>query len=266
MNLAEAAVIIANTLGLKRPIVFFDTETTGTDPVKDRIVEFYFLKIFPDGGTMTLESLVNPTIPIPESASKVHGIMDQMVENIPTFKDQHQQIFDFIQDCDLAGFNTNKFDVPLLMEEFVRVGVELDYMNINFVDVSVIHNRLNPRNLSAVYKLWTNKDLDNAHMASVDVDATVEVLAHMLESNKSEELPVDMDKLDLYCKYDNDQNMDFRGCFINIKGKTYFNFGKNKGLLCSEHKSYLQWMYNPDSGFSADVRIIARMLLNKQIK
>lgn len=266
MNLADAALIIAEKLQLKKPLIFFDTETTGTNPVKDKIVEYYFLKIFPDGGTMTLESLVNPTIPIPESASNVHGIVDQMVENLPTFKEQSLQIFEFIKDCDLAGFNINKFDVPLLMEELLRTDLELDHMNTELIDVFVIHNRLNPRDLSSVYKLWTNKDLDKAHMASVDVDATIEVFASMLTSENKEEIPLDTKELDIYCKYDNAESLDFNGKFVRIEGKTYFTFGQHNGLLCSEHKTYLQWILNPSSGFSADVRIIAKMILNKEIK
>ena len=164
------------SLNITRPIVFFDLETTGVNIVKDRIVEISILKVFPNGNRESKTWLVNPTIPIPNETTKVHGITDEKVKNEPNFKELYLEIFDLIKDCDLAGYNSNKFDIPLLVEEFLRCDKHFKFSDFKAIDVQNIFHKMEQRTLSAAYKFYCDKDLINAHSAEADTQATYEIL------------------------------------------------------------------------------------------
>jgi DNA polymerase-3 subunit epsilon len=180
-------------LALKKPIVFFDLETTGVDVAKDRIVEISILKLHPDGKKEVKTRRVNPEMPIPNGSSEIHGIYDEDVKDEPTFKSMAKSLATFIGNSDMAGFNSNKFDVPLLVEEFLRVGVDFDFENRSLVDVQNIFHFLESRSLVAAYKFYTNKVLDNAHSAEADNVATYEVLESIL--SKEDETKKDISLL-----------------------------------------------------------------------
>ena len=163
-------------LNLKNPLVFFDLETTGTNITTDRIVEISYLKVMPNGEEVSKTYLVNPEMHIPEQASQVHGIYDNDVADCPTFKELAKVLAREFEGCDLAGYNSNRFDIPLLAEEFERVGVNIDLSKRKFVDVQVIFHKMEQRTLSAAYKFYCKKDLENAHSADADTRATYEVL------------------------------------------------------------------------------------------
>lgn len=245
-------------LNLKRPICFFDLETTGTNISTDRIVEIAITKVFPDGKEEVKCRKINPTIPIPLEASLVHGIYDEDVKEEPTFKQVAKGLYDFMKDCDLGGFNSNKFDVPLLLEEFHRVGIDFDISNINLVDVQNIFHQMEQRTLVAAYKFYCDKDLTDAHSAAADTNATYEVLKAMLdkyekteftdkEGNTSVPVVNDVPKLAEFSKRNN--NVDLAGRFVyNKENIECFNFGKHKGKpveqVLSEEPSYYAWMMN----------------------
>ncbi len=245
-------------LNLNRPICFFDLETTGTNISTDRIVEIAITKVFPDGKEEVKCRKINPTIPIPLEASLVHGIYDEDVKEEPTFKQVAKGLYDFMKDCDLGGFNSNKFDVPLLLEEFHRVGIDFDISNINLVDVQNIFHQMEQRTLVAAYKFYCDKDLTDAHSAAADTNATYEVLKAMLdkyekteftdkEGNTSVPVVNDVPKLAEFSKRNN--NVDLAGRFVyNKENMECFNFGKHKGKpveqVLSEEPSYYAWMMN----------------------
>lgn len=245
-------------LQLKKPICFFDLETTGTSVSKDRIVEIAITKVFPDGTEEIKCRKLNPTIPIPIEASLVHGIYDEDIKDEPTFKQVAKGLHDFMKDCDLGGFNSNKFDVPLLLEEFHRVDIEFKIDNINLVDVQNIFHQMEQRTLVAAYKFYCDKDLTNAHSAEADTNATYEVLQSMLDKYKGTEftdkegntsIPVvnDIEQLAVFSKRNN--NVDLAGRFVFDKNNVEcFNFGKHKGKpieqVLSEEPSYYAWMMN----------------------
>lgn len=245
-------------LNLKRPICFFDLETTGTNISTDRIVEIAITKVFPDDKEEVKCRKINPTIPIPIEASLVHGIYDEDVKEEPTFKQVAKGLYDFMKDCDLGGFNSNKFDVPLLLEEFHRVGIDFDISNINLVDVQNIFHQMEQRTLVAAYKFYCDKDLTDAHSAAADTNATYEVLKAMLdkyekteftdkEGNTSVPVVNDVPKLAEFSKRNN--NVDLAGRFVyNKENIECFNFGKHKGKpveqVLSEEPSYYAWMMN----------------------
>lgn len=245
-------------LKLKKPICFFDLETTGTSISTDRIVEIAITKVMPDGTEEIKCRKLNPTIPIPLEASLVHGIYDEDVKDEPTFKQVAKGLHEFMKDCDLGGFNSNKFDVPLLLEEFHRVGIEFDIEHVNLVDVQNIFHQMEQRTLVAAYKFYCDKDLTDAHSAAADTNATYEVLQAMLDKYEKTEftdkegntsIPVvnDMDKLAVFSKRNN--NVDLAGRFVYDKNEVAcFNFGKHKGKpveqVLSEEPSYYAWMMN----------------------
>lgn len=245
-------------LKLKRPICFFDLETTGTNVSSDRIVEIAITKVFPDGTEEVKCRKLNPTIPIPIESSLVHGIYDEDVKDEPTFKQVAKGLFDLMKDCDLGGFNSNRFDVPLLLEEFHRVGIDFEIAHINLVDVQNIFHQMEQRTLVAAYKFYCDKDLTNAHSAAADTDATYEVLKSMLDKYEASEftdrdgktsIPVvnDIEKLAEFSKRNN--NVDLAGRFVFDKNEIEcFNFGKHKGKpveqVLSEEPSYYAWMMN----------------------
>ena len=175
-------------LKLKNPLAFFDLETTGINITNDRIVEISILKVFPDGKEEILTSLVNPSIPIPLESSLIHGIYDDKVKDAPLFKDIAKSIFKFLEGCDLAGFNILKFDVPLLVEEFLRIGLNFDISKRKLIDAQKIFHLMEKRNLSAAYKFYCGTTLENAHSAEADTRATYEIFQKQIVEQSSENL------------------------------------------------------------------------------
>ncbi|MFP4046763.1 MAG: exonuclease domain-containing protein [Bacteroidales bacterium] len=234
-------------LQLTKPIVFFDLETTGMDIAKDRIVEISLLKVYPNGDSESKTMKINPEMPIPPKTTEIHGITDEDVKNSPAFSEVAKQIQQFIEGCDLAGFNSNRFDLPLLAEEFIRVGVDYDLKKQRFIDVQVIFHKMEKRNLSAAYRFYCNKELKNAHSAEADTEATYEILKAQIE--KYDELQNDVQKLSEFSSHN--KNADFAGRIIyNDKGEEIFNFGKYKGKVVEEvlqkDPAYYGWIINND--------------------
>ena len=232
---------------LKKPIVFFDLETTGIDIVNDRIVEISLLKITPDGNEETKTMRINPEMHIPAQATEVHGITDEDVKNEPTFNIVAKDVAKFIEGCDLGGYNSNKFDIPLLAEEFLRVGVDVDLKKHRFVDVQVIFHKMEQRTLSAAYKFYCEKNLDDAHSAEADTKATYEILKAQIE--RYNELQNDIEELSKFSSHN--KNVDFAGRIVyNDKGEEVFNFGKYKGQtvdsVLEKDQGYFGWMLNSD--------------------
>lgn len=235
------------SLNLKKPIVFFDLETTGVDVAKDRIVEISIMKIHPDGKKEVKTRRVNPEMSIPKESSEIHGIYDEDVKDEPTFRALAKSLAQFIGNSDLAGFNSNKFDVPLLVEEFLRVGVDFDLENRKLVDVQNIFHKMEQRTLVAAYKFYCDKELINAHSAEADIKATYEVLEAQIE--KYDELENDISFLAEFSQ--RNKNVDLMGRIVlNDEGVEVFNFGKHKGKAVTEilekQPSYYAWMMDGD--------------------
>lgn len=230
-------------LKLKKPLAFIDLETTGTNVAKDRIVEIAVLKVMPDGNIHEKESIVNPQMPIPPAVTAIHGISDEEVKDKPTFNQLAKTFFLFLDDCDIAGFNSIRFDLPILLEEFHRSGVILDLTNRRFVDVQRIFHNKEPRNLSAAYKFYCEKSLVDAHSAMADVKATYEVLKSQLD-RYADSLQNDVDFLHEFSKDGDFVDLGKRMYFEN--GIEIFNFGKHKGRAVVEifkaEPSYYDWI------------------------
>ena len=235
-------------LKLTRPICFFDLETTGVKVAEDRIVEISILKEYPNGTKESKTWLVNPEMPIPAETIAIHHIDDAKVANEPTFKEIAPEIHDMIKGCDLAGFNSNKFDVPLLAEEFLRVGIDFDLEDNKLIDIQNIFHKMEQRTLVAAYNFYCGKDLTNAHSASADTEATYEVLKAQLDKYP-EDLENDMDFLSDFSS--RGKNVDFAG-FIkyNDKGEEVLNIGKHKGKrmvdIFEKEPGYYGWMMGAD--------------------
>ncbi|MEW7292659.1 exonuclease domain-containing protein [Aquimarina sp. 2304DJ70-9] len=234
-------------LNLKKPICFFDLETTGVNISKDRIVEISILKIFPNGTQESKTWLVNPEMPIPPETTAVHGIDDAKVANEPTFKQLATKVSEMIKGCDLGGFNSNRFDIPLLAEELLRVGLDFDMKNTVAVDVQTIYHKMEKRTLSAAYKFYCDKDLEDAHSAEADTNATYEVLKAQLD--RYSELENDIKFLADYSS--RKQYADFAGFIAyDDNGKEIFSFGKHKGKLVEQvmddEPGYFGWIQNAD--------------------
>jgi|694.fasta_scaffold01608_30 DNA polymerase-3 subunit epsilon len=255
-------------LNLKRPIAFFDLETTGTDIGRDRIVEIAVVKMMPDGQVNLLPAqsgkdhrlLINPGVPIPIEASLVHGIYDADVANAPVFAEFAPKLFKFIYDCDLGGFNSNRFDIPLLAEEFLRTGIDFSIEGKNLIDVQVIYHLMEQRNLKAAYKFYCGKDLTDAHEALPDTLATVEVFEAMLDKYQHVEIddgngnkirPVQNDMEVVHKLSERRKKADFAGHIVfNDADQPVFNFGKYKNMTVSDvltrDVGYFSWMMNAD--------------------
>ena len=234
-------------LNLKNPLVFFDLETTGINIVKDRIVEISFVKDYPNGKEESKTRRINPEMPIPPESTAIHGITDEDVKDCPTFKEIAKSLAAQIEGCDLAGYNSNRFDIPLLAEEFLRAGVDIDLNKRKFVDVQTIFHKMEQRTLAAAYKFYCDKSLENAHTAEADTMATYEVLKAQLD--RYPELQNDINFLSQYSSYTN--NVDFAGRMVyNDKGEEVINFGKYKGRLVEEvlknDPGYYSWIMNGD--------------------
>jgi DNA polymerase-3 subunit epsilon len=233
-------------LNLKKPLAFFDLETTGVDIAKDRIVEIGVIRINIDQSQERLSMRINPTIPIPLEASQVHGIYDEDVVTCPTFKEVAQQIFDFLDPCDFAGYNSNYFDIPMLLEEFMRVGIALDIEKRNLVDVFKIFTHYEKRDLSSAYKFYCDKTIENAHSAEADIQATYEVLLAQLQRYDT----LENDMRVLHELTNKDIIIDSGRRFVYQNGKPTVNFGKHKGKsveqVLKEEPSYYSWMMQGD--------------------
>jgi DNA polymerase-3 subunit epsilon len=234
-------------LNLKNPLVFFDLETTGTNINIDRIIEICYLKVYPNGNEEAKTYRVNPEMHIPEVSTAIHGIKDEDVADCPKFKELAAMIKHDIEGCDFAGFNSNRFDVPVLAEEFLRAGVDIDLSKRKFIDVQVIFHKMEQRTLSAAYKFYCDKNLEDAHTAEGDTRATYEVLQAQLD--RYPDLKNDVNFLSDYSSFT--KNVDFAGRMIyDDQGREVFNFGKYKGQLVSEvlHRDpgYYGWMLNSD--------------------
>ena len=234
-------------LKLNRPICFFDLETTGVDVAKDRIVEISIFKVYPNGNKESKTWLVNPTIPIPPQSTAVHGISNEKVSNEPTFKELATQIHNMIKDSDLAGYNSDRFDIPLLAEELLRAEVDFDMKNRVSVDVQTIFHKKEERTLSAAYRFYCNGNLENAHSAEADTMATYEILKAQLD--RYSDLDNDMKLLSEYTT--RKKSVDFAGFIaLNEDGKEIFTFGKNKGQLVEDvlekEPGYFGWIQGAD--------------------
>lgn len=235
-------------LNLKNPLIFFDLETTGTDTIHDRIVEISYLKVYPNGKEEIKTKRLNPEMPIPPTSTAIHGISDEDVKDCPTFRQIAKSLATQMEGCDLAGFNSSRFDIPLLAEEFLRAGVEIDFSKRKMIDVQIIFHKKEQRTLEAAYKFYCDKTLTDAHSAEADTLATYEVLKAQLD--KYPDLENDIDKLASEFSFFND-NVDLAGRIIkNENGIEIFNFGKHKGKPVAEvlkqEPSFYAWMMDAD--------------------
>jgi DNA polymerase-3 subunit epsilon len=247
-------------LNLKRPLAFFDLEATGINVGADRIVEIAILKAMPDGSEQILTKRINPEMPIPLVTSLIHGIYDSDIKDAPSFKSVAKEIAEFIGDADLAGYNSNKFDIPMLLEEFLRAGIDFDMTGRKFVDVQNIFHQMEQRTLKAAYKFYCEKDIINAHSAEADIRATYEVLLSQLDKykdiefedkqgNKSKPVQNDIDALHVFTNMN--RVVDFAGRMVyNENGEEVINFGKHKGRTVEQvfdaEPSYYAWMKQGD--------------------
>lgn len=252
-------------LNLKIPLCFFDIEATGINVAHDRIIEIAVLKVFPNGEIQRKANLINPTIPIPPESTAIHGITNEQVANQPSFKEVAKDYVRFFEGADLSGFNILKFDVPILVEEFLRADVEFDYTRKKIIDSQKIFHLMEKRTLSAAYKFYCNKEMDNAHSAESDTLASMEVLMSQIDKyngldvTDSLERKVGMIKndMDTLAKLVGDDMIDLAGRMIkNNKGEVIFNFGKHKGKtvekVFKDEPAYYDWMMNGD--FSLDTK------------
>jgi len=247
-------------LNLNRPLAFFDLETTGINVGADRIVEIAILKAMPDGSEQIKTLRINPEMPIPLQSSLIHGIYDKDIANEPTFKDVAQVLADFIGDADLAGYNSNRFDIPVLLEEFLRAGVDFDMNDRKFVDVQNVFHQMEQRTLRAAYKFYCDKDIVNAHSAEADITATYHVLLAQIERYKDAEFedkqgniskPVQNNVEALHAFTNMNKPVDFAGRMVfNENEEETFNFGKHKGKTVEQvfdiEPSYYAWMKQGD--------------------
>lgn len=234
-------------LKITKPLCFFDLETTGTSISKDRIVEMAVLKLYPEGNQEKKEWRVNPEQPIPEEVSNVHGIYDDMVANKPTFKALSNEIYSFIKGCDLAGYNSDRFDIPLLVEELLRAEIPFDFKNIKTVDVQTIFHKMEARTLAAALKFYCSKELTDAHTAQADTQATHDVLLAQLD--RYAELEPNIKFLNTFST--RRKTADFAGFVIyNKEGDMCFGFGKHKGKkvtnVLAQEPGYFGWVLNAD--------------------
>jgi len=248
-------------LQLTRPICFIDLETTGINVSTDKIVEIAIVKILADGTKQVKRKLVNPEMPIPKAASEIHGISDEMVKEAPTFKQIANEVKQFIELSDLAGYNSNRFDIPMLNEEFLRAGISVDIESRKLLDVQKVYHMMEQRTLSAAYKFYCNKNLEDAHSAEADATATWEVLEAQLEK-----YPQIGATVEAVVKFTGeDQIIDFARRFIFENGVEIFNFGKHKGKpvtqVLKEEPQYYDWMMKGD--FALHTKQKLTEMLNK---
>jgi DNA polymerase-3 subunit epsilon len=253
-------------LQLTRPIAFIDLETTGINISIDRIVEIAIVKIMPDGTKQVKRKLINPLMPIPKSSSDIHGITDEMVKDAPSFKQAANELKQFMDNCDLAGYNSNRFDIPMLIEEFLRIGIDFSTEGRKMVDVQKVFHLMEQRTLSAAYKFYCQKTLDGAHSAEVDATATWEVLEAQVQR-----YPNIGNTVESILKFTGEDDIvDFARRFIKEKGVEVFNFGKHKGKpvvqVLKEEPQYYDWMMKGDFAMNTKQKlteILNRTLVKK---
>ena len=253
-------------LNLNRPIAFIDLETTGVNISNDRIVEIAIVKVLPDDTRQVKRKLINPLMPIPSGASDVHGITDEMVKDAPSFKQVANELKQFLDNCDLGGYNSNRFDVPMLIEEFLRAGVAFSVDGRKLVDVQKVFHMMEQRTLSAAYKFYCNKVLDGAHSAEVDATATWEVLEAQIDR-----YPQIGNTVESIVKFTGEDDIvDFARRFVKENGIEVFNFGKHKGKpvtqVLKEEPQYYDWMMKGDFAMNTKQKlteILNRTLLKK---
>lgn len=252
---------------LTRPIVFLDLETTGLSLTQDRIVEIAMLKVLPDGTTQKKRKLINPEKSIPPEVSAIHGITDDMVKDAPTFKEVANEIMQFMEGSDLAGYNSNKFDWPLLMEECLRAGQDFDIVERKLLDVQKIYHTMEPRNLSAAYKFYCDTLLENAHSAEADVYATWKVFVAQVD--KYTQLGNSLDSVMQFIG--EDEIVDFARRIVIENGLEIFNFGKHKGRIVEDvlrnEPSYYDWIIKSDFAMHTKLKLTEirnRALLKKR--
>lgn len=271
--------MLTHSLKLRKPLAVIDLETTGVNITKDRIVELCIAKAKLDGTVEVKTKLINPGVPIPLETSLIHGIYDDDVKDAPTFKQIGKSLAQFIEGCDLAGFNSNRFDVPMLVEEFLRIDVDFDTKNRKLIDAQRIFHLMEPRTLSAAYKFYCLKNLDGAHSAEVDTLATLEVLCSQvikyegvkLKNDKGEEYEPVKNDMDVLHQLTSANIVDFaQRMTMNNKGEVLFNFGKHNGKpvknVLKQEPQYYDWMINGD--FPLDTKrklteIKLKMMLEK---
>ncbi|MDE6537442.1 MAG: 3'-5' exonuclease [Muribaculaceae bacterium] len=249
-------------LNLTRPLIFFDLETTGTNIVKDRIVELSYIKVYPDGREESKSRRLNPEMHIPEGATAVHHISDEDVANEPTFRQVSKALLEIFEGCDIAGYNSNKFDVPLLIEEFARVGINFDISDRKFVDVQNIFHKMEQRTLVAAYRFYCNKELEGAHSALADTQATYEVLKSQLD--RYPDLENDVEKLADFSRAG--RGIDLAARFVlDDNDVPVMNFGKHKGQPVKEvfrrEPSFYAWMMQGE--FARNTKDVATRFYNE---
>ena len=250
-------------LQLTKPIAFIDLETTGINISTERIVEIAMVKISPDGTKQVKRKLINPQMPIPKASSDIHGITDEMVKDAPTFKQAANEIKQFIDNCDLAGYNSNRFDIPMLIEEFLRSGLEFTLDGKKLLDVQKVFHMMEQRTLGAAYKFYCNKSLENAHSSEVDATATWEVLEAQVER-----YPQIGNTVESIVKFTGEDDIvDFARRFVKDNGIEIFNFGKHKGKpvtqVLKEEPQYYDWMMKGD--FPMDTKQKLTEILNRTL-
>jgi DNA polymerase-3 subunit epsilon len=252
-------------LQLQRPIAFFDLETTGVDSAKDRIVEIAVVKLMPDGSRQSWVRRLNPEMPISAESSAIHGIYDADVAHEPTFKAIAHELKQFLHQCDLGGYNSNKFDIPVLVEEFLRCGINIDFKSRKFVDVQQVFFKKEARTLSAAYAFYCNRQLENAHSAEADVLATVDVLEAQLD--RYSDLDQTVEGLHTYTG--GDEFVDYARRMVLKNGVPVFNFGKYKGQpvedVFRKEPQYYDWMMNADFALHTK-QMISEILNNMLLK
>lgn len=234
-------------LQLKRPLAFIDLETTGINIAKDKIIEIAVVKVMPDGSSQTKVKRINPGIPIPAASTEIHGICDDDIKDCPSFKECANELRQFLEDCDLAGYNSNRFDIPMLVEEFLRIDLDFDTDSRKFIDVQKIFHLMEKRTLGAAYEFYCNKVLEEAHTAEADAMATYEILKGQL-LRYEKQLQNDVHMLADFTKEDN--FIDFGRRMVLDNGVEVFNFGKHKGrpvrVVLKEEPQYYDWIMKAD--------------------
>lgn len=244
-------------LKLERPLAFFDLETTGTDVVKDRILQIAVTKVHPDGNIERKVRYVNPMVSIPQEATDVHGVTMAMVKDEPPFRKIAKSLRSFLSDCDIGGFNSTSFDVPMLQEEFMRCDYMWPQPGTRFVDALTIFHHFNKRDLSAAYKHYCKKTLENAHDAGADTDATFEILGAQIEKH---DLPTDIQGLHDFC---NEGRVDFAGKLKKREdGEVIFTFGKARGQRVLDNEGFANWVL--DNSFPYNTKSCIREILRKE--
>lgn len=255
-------------LQLTRPIAFIDLETTGINIGTDKIVEIAIVKIMPDGSKQVKRKLINPQMPIPSAASNVHGITDEMIKDAPSFKQVANEVKQFMHNCDLGGYNSNRFDIPMLIEEFLRAGIDFSTEGRCMVDAQKVFHMMEQRTLSAAYKFYCNKDLNDAHSAEADANATWEVLDAQVEK-----YPQIGNTVEAIVKFTGEDDIvDFARRFVKENGVEVFNFGKHKGKpvlqVLKEEPQYYDWMMKGDFPMNTKQKlteILNRTLVKKTL-